>query len=160
MIFSDGRLWQEQRRFTLRHLRDLGFGKTSIEDQMMDEISELIDEMKHTAKSDPDGIVDFKDLFTVSVINILWAIIGGKRFNRDDEDFKRLLYHIGVLFKTGNTTRANIPVPMFILKIFPGLKKRIAFDSDLFKPLQNFIRVNLLLLNAIGFIELYEFFIL
>ena len=116
--------------------------------------------MKHTAKSDPDGIVYFKDLFTVSVINILWTIIGGKRFNRDDQDFKRLLYHIDVLFKTGNTTRANIPVPMFILKIFPGLKKRIAIDSDLFKPLQNFIRVNLLLLNAIGFIELYEFFIL
>jgi methyl farnesoate epoxidase/farnesoate epoxidase len=46
----DGEFWQEQRRFTLRHLRDLGFvGKTSIEDQMMEEISDLISDITEAA---------------------------------------------------------------------------------------------------------------
>ncbi|KAF4528267.1 hypothetical protein B566_EDAN014157 [Ephemera danica] len=31
LIFSQGDLWREQRRFTLRHLRDLGFGKHSMQ---------------------------------------------------------------------------------------------------------------------------------
>jgi hypothetical protein len=79
LVFVDGDFWQEQRRFTLRHLRELGFGKTSIEDQMMDEISDLISDITEAAKSDPDHVVDFKAIFTVSVFNILWAIIGGKR---------------------------------------------------------------------------------
>ena len=73
LIFSQGPLWQQQRRFTVRHLRDLGFGKTSIENQIIDEISELIQEMTDTASSNADGKVDFKGLFSVSVINILWA---------------------------------------------------------------------------------------
>ena len=87
----DGDFWQEQRRFTLRHLRDLGFGKTSIEDQMIDEINDLISDMTETAKSDPGHVVDLKSIFTVSAINILWAIIGGKRFQRDNVKFKKLL---------------------------------------------------------------------
>lgn len=39
---TDGQLWKEQRRFTLRHLRDLGFGKSCLEGIMLDEISELV----------------------------------------------------------------------------------------------------------------------
>jgi len=66
LIFTQGPLWEEQRRFTVRHLRDLGFGKTSIENQIKDEINELIKEMLDTAHSDPDGVVDFKGLFSIS----------------------------------------------------------------------------------------------
>ena len=98
LIFVDGDFWQEQRRFTLRHLRDLGFGKTSIEDQMIDEINDLISDMTETAKSDPGHVVDFKSIFTVSAINILWAIIGGKRFQRDNVKFKKLLNLSGFFF--------------------------------------------------------------
>ena len=64
-------MWQEQRRFTLRHLRDLGFGKTSIENQMMDEVDDLIREIATTAQSDPVGVVDFKGIFNVSVVPCL-----------------------------------------------------------------------------------------
>ena len=45
---------EEQRTFMLHHLRDFGFGKTSIEDEMMEEISDLISDITaETAKSDP-----------------------------------------------------------------------------------------------------------
>lgn len=39
---TDGDLWKEQRRFTLRHLKDLGFGKSSLEGIMIDEIHDFI----------------------------------------------------------------------------------------------------------------------
>ena len=142
LIFSQGPLWQEQRRFTVRHLRDLGFGKTSIENQMMDEICELIQEMTDTASSNADGMVDFKGLFSVSVLNILWAFVGGKRFNRNDSQLKRLLQYNTQFFQAGNVTRSNIPVPIFILKNFPRLKRIInSADPAWIKPLQQFIQV-------------------
>ena len=39
---TDGQLWSEQRRFTVRHLKDLGFGKTSLEGLMLQEVSDLM----------------------------------------------------------------------------------------------------------------------
>lgn len=45
MFFSDGPFWVEQRRFTLRHLRDFGFGKSSMEEFIMEEIEDTIKEI-------------------------------------------------------------------------------------------------------------------
>jgi hypothetical protein len=137
----DGDFWQEQRRFTLRHLRDLGFGKTSIEDQMIDEINDLILDITAAAKSDPGHVVDFKAIFTVSVINILWAIIGGKRYQRDDLKFKKLLANIDMFLRAGNIAQVLFPVPAFLVRHFPSLPSLLGLQDDLFVPIQQFIEV-------------------
>jgi methyl farnesoate epoxidase/farnesoate epoxidase len=141
LVFVDGDFWQEQRRFTLRHLRDLGFGKTSIEDQMMDEISDLILDITEAAKSDPDHVVDFKAIFTVSVFNILWVVIGGKRFQRDDREFKQLLANVDLFLRGGNIAQVVIPVPAFLVRLFPSLPSRLGLKDELFVPIQQFIEV-------------------
>ena len=41
VLHSNGTEWQDQRRFTLKHLRDLGFGKSSMEDQILEEADKL-----------------------------------------------------------------------------------------------------------------------
>jgi hypothetical protein len=41
-FFTDGPFWVEQRRFSLRNLRDFGFGKRSLEGIILDEAEELI----------------------------------------------------------------------------------------------------------------------
>ena len=41
IIFSRGKAWTDQRRFTLRVLRDFGFGKSSMEDTIVDEVDKL-----------------------------------------------------------------------------------------------------------------------
>ena len=41
LVFSRGQTWAEQRRFTLRVLRDFGFGKSSMEDTLLDEVDKL-----------------------------------------------------------------------------------------------------------------------
>ena len=41
VIFTHGKYWKELRRFMLRNLRDLGFGKTSMEDLFHVEVSKL-----------------------------------------------------------------------------------------------------------------------
>ena len=126
----------------MRQLRDMGFGKTSIEYQTMEEIRDLIEEIKFQAKSNPDNIVDFKGIFVVSVVNILWAIVGGERFRRDDERFKRLLEDIDLFFRAGNPVRANIPISAFLLRRFPTLRRYFGVDAVMFEPLQHFIKVS------------------
>jgi hypothetical protein len=46
VFFSDGPFWVEQRRFTLRSLRDFGFGKHSMEGFIMEEVEDTIKEME------------------------------------------------------------------------------------------------------------------
>ena len=38
----------EQRRFTLRHLRDFGFGKSKMEALICDEIEDVVNELKQS----------------------------------------------------------------------------------------------------------------
>lgn len=142
VAFTDGEFWREQRRFTMRQLREMGFGKSSIEYQTMEEIRDLIDEIRNQGKSNEDYIVDFKGIFVVSVVNILWAIVGGERFQRSDAKFKRLLEDIDLFFRVGNPVRANVPVPVFLLQMFPRLRSYFGVESDMFEPLQTFIKVS------------------
>jgi len=139
VMFTDGVFWQEQRRFTLRHLRDLGFGRSSSENVIEEEINELLDELRASAASNVDGIVDMKGVFSVSIVNILWAIIGGERFKRNDAKFIKLLDTIEEFFRSGNTAAASIPIPKFMFKIFPILYKLTGTRSDLFVTIQDFI---------------------
>jgi hypothetical protein len=46
-FFTDGSFWVEQRRFSLRHLRDLGFGRRSLEVIIIDEAEELIKRLQY-----------------------------------------------------------------------------------------------------------------
>ncbi len=46
IIFADGQLWSEQRRFALKNLRDFGFGKGSMEALIKDEVHDLVEYLK------------------------------------------------------------------------------------------------------------------
>jgi methyl farnesoate epoxidase / farnesoate epoxidase len=141
VIHNDGPEWQEQRRFALRHLRDLGFGRTSSEGLIREEIEDLMEEIR--AHQLAHGSVDFKGMFNLSLINILWALVGGERFRRDDRRLARLLDIVDNFVRSADFTRANIPLPDFCLRYFPSLtRKLLGLRNDLFTPLQDFIRVN------------------
>lgn len=49
VFFIEGRKWQEQRRFALRHMRDFGFGRRQekLETEIMDEASLFLDILKN-----------------------------------------------------------------------------------------------------------------
>ena len=46
LILSSGQEWFDQRQFSIRKLRNLGFGKVSMEDALIDEVDKLSDLLK------------------------------------------------------------------------------------------------------------------
>lgn len=112
VVFVDGAHWKEQRGYTIRHLRDLGFGKILIENQVMDEILELIKEMKNTSEFDPQHIIHFHRNLNVSVLNILWAILAGTGFNRIGENFQKLMDQFEKFVRGSDSVAAAIPIPV------------------------------------------------
>jgi len=84
---SQGPLWSEQRRFALRHLRDFGFGKTSMEGLIMSEVNELVNWIKQK-RGEP---VTLHRRFTLAIVNALWTIISGDRYDHDDAKLNNIM---------------------------------------------------------------------
>ena len=142
MAFNDGDAWQEQRRFTLRHLRDFGFGKTSSENSIQEEINDLMKEIKVQAQIS-NGLVDFRGMFNLSLLNVIWTVVSGERFKLHDAKLKKLFATVNTIIRRGNPFRAGIPIPKIILSNFPFLRRLLgAPPVELLTQLQDFIRVN------------------
>ncbi|XP_071537608.1 LOW QUALITY PROTEIN: cytochrome P450 2J3-like [Panulirus ornatus] len=84
---SSGNKWQEQRRFLLHHLRDLGFGKTSYEPMIMEEVTELMEYLEQQ-NGQP---ITMKRVFNRSVVNVLWGMVMGKRYSYGHKKLQTLL---------------------------------------------------------------------
>ena len=75
LLFNDSPSFKTQRRYVHRVLKDFGFGRTSLEETMLDESHHLVD---HLLKLENKPL-DLLSIFNVSVLNILWKIVGSKR---------------------------------------------------------------------------------
>jgi cytochrome P450 len=80
ILNSQGQEWAEQRRFTLRHLRDFGFGKNAGEELIMNEVNEFLGKL---SKQVGQPIV-LNRTFQMAVLNTLWEIMAGERYEQDD----------------------------------------------------------------------------
>nr|CAD7262268.1 unnamed protein product [Timema shepardi] len=113
VFFSDGHFWVEQRRFTLRHLREFGFGKKSMESVMHQEVDELSAHLKSSEITEVFG------LFNIPVLNVLWCIMAGKRFSHDDKEFKDILERLFEAFRSGNPSGGIINMIPALRHIMP-----------------------------------------
>ncbi len=82
IFVSNGPAWTEQRRFSLHQMRDLGFGKRSMEADILMEVQDLCDFLDENGRKKS---IDVKFGFTAAVINSFWTMVSGKRFSYDDD---------------------------------------------------------------------------
>lgn len=108
---------------------------------MLEEIGDLVRDIGAESESDPHRVVDMKGKFSVSVINVLWNVVAGHRFRRDDAQFQKLVTITELFFSSGNPLRAAINIPIFMYRIFPWLRKLTGARGDLVKQLMDFFEV-------------------
>jgi hypothetical protein len=89
MIMTDGDLWRETRRFSLRHLRDFGYGKANMETSVMEEVQNVIEHLDKDIKGG-EAIVTFESTFGPAVLSTLWNMVAGIRTELDDPNVLRL----------------------------------------------------------------------
>ena len=87
IISADGQRWLEHRRFALKHLKDFGFGKVGLEGVIQEEADEIMKQLGGKENKDHKMNTDFG----VPVINILWTIVAGKRFQAEDPQVQRMM---------------------------------------------------------------------
>ncbi len=87
IILSTGITWVEQRRFALHTLRDLGFGKKTMEDLIAEEVNYFC---KHLEKNNGEPI-NVRHDFNLAVLNSLWTISTNERLDYSDPNMKQLV---------------------------------------------------------------------
>ena len=85
IVASSGETWKEQRRFTLKHLRNFGLGKKSMDTLIVDEIKELSEKWKHDGESSDKLKIDWTT-FNMSILNALWGIVSSRRFDLSNQE--------------------------------------------------------------------------
>ncbi|GBM52072.1 hypothetical protein AVEN_131092-1 [Araneus ventricosus] len=89
----NGTSWKEQRRFSLHMFRDLGFGKTRMEEHIKEEILEILERI-----SDQEGKpVKHAYILAPSMSNNIASLVFGKRLKYDDPERERLDHLVGEL---------------------------------------------------------------
>ncbi|XP_072406281.1 cytochrome P450 2K1-like [Chiloscyllium punctatum] len=86
VVFSDGKLWRENRKFVISALRGFGMGKKSIEDRISEEASFLVNVFE-SHKGQP---FETAQILNSAVSNIICSILFGDRFDYDDKIFNSL----------------------------------------------------------------------
>ena len=113
IIATQGEHWVKQRRFGLRSLRDLGFARRGIEDIINEEMDQITEMLIREADDDEDFLVE--NIFNIPVINVLWQLVGGYRFNEADYEGRDVINNITKIFKNSSYMAF---LPLGLIKLF------------------------------------------
>ncbi|XP_056268961.1 cytochrome P450 2J2-like [Pseudoliparis swirei] len=87
VLFSNGNLWKQKRRFAISTLKHFGFGKKSLEPNILEEFSYCAKEFKsHKGKA-----FDSHLILNNAISNIICSVVFGHRFEYGDEKFRELI---------------------------------------------------------------------
>nr|XP_046228804.1 cytochrome P450 2K1-like [Scatophagus argus] len=123
VIWSNGDLWKEMRRFALTNLRDFGMGKKACEDKIIEECGYLL-EVFQKFKGEA---FDTTQPMNYAVSNIICSIVYGSRFEYDDPEFTSLV----------DRTNRNIQLvgspSLQLYNMFPWIGKLMNANKELQK---------------------------
>ncbi|XP_059612681.1 uncharacterized protein LOC132259145 [Phlebotomus argentipes] len=137
LVFTDGQAWETQRRFCMKTLKQLGFGRFSMVQRIEQEAEAMVEHLWR--KNQRDGGIFMHNAFDICVLNVLWTLMAGKRFDLED---KRLT----VLMKLIHESFRIIDMSGGILNQYPAIRHILPNLSgyrplvEAFKPLWSFLR--------------------
>ncbi|KFM67323.1 Cytochrome P450 2J2, partial [Stegodyphus mimosarum] len=123
-FFEEGfHIWQEQRRFVLQSMKDLGLGKSKIEGHILEEINHFL-EVLSEHKGEP---MDLMTPLTPSMSNSISSLVFGKRYEYDDPERVQLDEALDVVAKALGQTASHIFFPW--IRYFPFILKWLKVDD-------------------------------
>ncbi|XP_015272002.1 PREDICTED: cytochrome P450 2J2-like [Gekko japonicus] len=127
IIFSNGHIWKQQRKFGLVTMRKLGLGKKGIEQQIHEEAYHLVQAFADAKRQPLDPAIPI----TNSVTNVICALTFGQRYSLRDEEFLKLRDALKT-FVDGTATIYHLLYDLFpwIMKHLPGPHKRSIAARD------------------------------
>ncbi|XP_062573474.1 cytochrome P450 2B4-like [Saccostrea cucullata] len=128
VFWASGSRWKETRAFALTTLRKFGFGKRSMESQIMEEVDCLMEKLEENENE----AFDIQSVLNASVANVICSLLFGKRFEYEDTRFKLLIDLLSRSFSS-----VTLSSPVFL---FPSLRHTGIYKIDIYLENVNALR--------------------
>ena len=79
LLWNDGPAWKELRRVTLMAMRDLGMGKTSVQERVQEEARALVAEIIERGQGQDRPVTTVKGLMSKATCNVISSFTFGRR---------------------------------------------------------------------------------
>ncbi|KAG4077443.1 hypothetical protein HA402_002870 [Bradysia odoriphaga] len=130
VFFTQGLLWRDERRFTLRHLRDFGFGRrfTELELDLEEELRQLVEIIKygpkyaHEKELFHDGMASCPNIFNALAANSFLKVMCNERISREKQGMLlRAAKDTYKFAKLGQSYGRMMSILPWVVKVFPNL---------------------------------------
>ncbi|KAL0822559.1 hypothetical protein ABMA28_004601 [Loxostege sticticalis] len=116
IVFNDGLHWNKTRRVALKFLKGFGYGSRQMELHIAEECQALVEKLKKTHEP-----VLVNSMFDISIINIVWRFVAGKRYELDDERLKKLCDLITRCFRVADMSGGVLTSMPYLRHVIPDL---------------------------------------
>uniref|UniRef100_A0A1I7TXU7 CYtochrome P450 family n=1 Tax=Caenorhabditis tropicalis TaxID=1561998 RepID=A0A1I7TXU7_9PELO len=116
LVFANGEIWAEMRRFTMLTFRNMGVGRDIMQERVLEEIDARCDELDATAVNG-QTVIQHSEFFELMVGSMINSLLVGKRFEAHNQPE---FFHIRHLLDKLNEffTIFDMIVPVWFLKKF------------------------------------------
>lgn len=139
ILLVDEVFWQEQRRFIMRHLKEFGFARRGMVDMIQNEAEHLLNDFRNILiKQNGRGMIAMRDAFSIYVLNTLWTMMAGIRYNQENKEVVHLQGMLYTLFTKIDMVGAlfsHFPFLRFLAPNFSGYNQ----FKDIHKLLYSFL---------------------
>ncbi|NXR66651.1 CP2J6 protein, partial [Rhadina sibilatrix] len=129
VMFSNGHLWKQQRRFGIATMRKMGVGKRDQDCLVQEEAAHLVEYLQKTKGKPLDPTMPVVHM----VSNVICSMVFGRRFSRDDENFHRLIESFDTIAAFLNSNS------FFIYELSPWLAGHFLPSAKKFKSCLDFM---------------------
>ncbi|CAK9820343.1 Methyl farnesoate epoxidase [Anthophora quadrimaculata] len=139
LLFTDTDVWHSQRRFTLKTLKQFGFGKDVMEDILQHDAIALTNFIVELTK---DGTVtNIQSITSAAVLSNLWLLIDGTKFDigMESPKLREAINVLKDLTRNSNVSGGIINQFPFLRHLFPNLTGFSTF-ADRQKRINNFFK--------------------
>ncbi|XP_017885231.2 methyl farnesoate epoxidase-like [Ceratina calcarata] len=118
ILFNDGQAWSACRRFTMRHLKSFGLGQSNMEKHLIVEAECLVNYLRRASDKGP---VSMHMAFDVAVLNSLWCMFAGHRFDYENKKLLEVLETVHDVFRLMDTMGGVVSQMPFLRFVIPEM---------------------------------------
>ncbi|CAG0879149.1 unnamed protein product [Darwinula stevensoni] len=126
-VSAQGSLWQENRRFTMRILKDFGFGKREAMDSI---IRDSVLDLCRFLEENQLRPLDLGPRLNVAVLNVIWKMTADKQFPHGDSRMQYFMKSLMEVFKDSSYIGNFQWVPLLVYLWPPALRASRRIDRN------------------------------
>lgn len=146
VMLTDGELWVDQRRFVVRHLKEFGFARRGMVDMIQTEAQHMLADYRQIVNNqNGKALIPMQDAFNSYVLNTLWCMMTGTRYERGNLKLKQLqkLLHTLILnLDMMGALFSHFPLLRFIAPSFSGYKQFVEIHETMHSFIESELEVH------------------